>query len=124
MPGCTERRIIDEIPAKLEDDFYSINYYCGRIYYSRVDGIWKAKPDGTDKRKIINRKPGEYEDELFLYNNRIYIIRQYEKYIESYDLEGKDHKKINVPVIPWATISLRRIFVLRRKFARRSRRCR
>ena len=74
-----------------------VNYLDGWIYYTKLDGVWKVKPDGTEKHQIIVKSTDFFTDQFFVYDNRVYFMRDYEESILSTDLEGEEEKIIDVP---------------------------
>ncbi len=78
----------------------SINVYNGMIYYLKPDGVWKIKPDETENYRIVEYNANSIRDHLFIFDDSIYIIKEYEEYIECTDLEGKNQKILDVPDIP------------------------
>ncbi|MEM5769227.1 MAG: hypothetical protein AAGU32_13190 [Bacillota bacterium] len=80
----------------------SINYYGGWLYYLKTDGVWKCSVDGNEKRLIIERRysvngDDYFDDSLYIYDNRIYIVRIDQEYIDTYNLDGSNRRKINIP---------------------------
>jgi hypothetical protein len=87
----TDKCVLDNVA------FGTVNYFDGWIYYMRQDGVWKVKPDGTEKHLIIEKPLDFFTDQLFVYDNSVYLMRDYEETIFSSDLEGKNEKSIDVP---------------------------
>lgn len=100
LDGTNQKILADNMSNDDQSEYYGFNYFDGWIYYVQPDGIYKVKPDGTENHKIISRQPGMYSDQVFIYGGLLYIIRDYEDSIESYDFDGNNHKIINVPDIP------------------------
>ena len=90
----TEIQVLDEEACR------DINYCDGWIYYLKDDGVWRSQLNGNDQQRIISRSTDTLYDSLFVYDGRIYLIRYYQEYIETYHLDGSDHRNIDVPDIP------------------------
>jgi hypothetical protein len=96
-PEGGEIRILDDDVAGPFD------YFDGWVYYAKGSGIYKIRPDGTEKHKITEdedeKNISAIQDEMVMvYDGRVYLDA-----IASVDLEGKDFVRRRIPDVPIGT---------------------
>jgi len=78
----------------------SFNVNNGWIYYLKSDGVWKVRINGNENCRIFERDVEPVRNHLFVYNDVIYIIKEYERFLECIDMDGKNHRTLDIYDMP------------------------
>jgi len=85
-----------------EYPYGAVNWYDGWVYFLKDDDVWRVKPDGKEKQRIISSHRGEDNigRVLMIYDGRIYLWTANNDIIETYAPDGSGYKALDVPDIP------------------------